>query len=318
MSAENHKSGSKRALAARLKRLARATLGTTHGRLVVVTLVALVAVAYAARVIWRDVGPNVLAGDDYQLTAERIDVTPPPAWIRSDVKAEVVRDASLDRALSILAPDLTERVAAAFKLHPWVEKVTRVSKHYPARVRVEVVYRRPVAMVEFDTDGARLLPVDAHGVALPGRDFSPVEAATYPRITQIGTVPLGPSGTPWGDERVEGAAKIGAALREAWETLQLDRIVPVAQGVNDDGHDRPVYELVTRGLSSGPTRIIWGHAPGQTVTGEMSAAEKVTRLTEYADRHGSLDEPDDGHELDLRDRGNIVRRRQAARRDPSP
>ena len=62
-----------------------------------------------------------------------------PAWIHTDVKAEVIRNASLDAALSVLDDNLTVNIAQAFALHPWVAKVTRVSKHHPARVKVEVV-----------------------------------------------------------------------------------------------------------------------------------------------------------------------------------
>ena len=38
----------------------------------------------------------------YQLTADNIHITPPPPWIRSDIKAEVLRDAGLVGTLSVL------------------------------------------------------------------------------------------------------------------------------------------------------------------------------------------------------------------------
>src|SRR4029079_16323895 len=102
-----------------------------------------------------------------------------PAWIRTDIKNEVLREASFTGPLSLLDGELTIRVASAFATHPWIASVQRVSKHFPSGLDVEVAYRRPVAMVEV-TDGA--LPVDAEGVVLPTTDFKPGEADRYPRI----------------------------------------------------------------------------------------------------------------------------------------
>ena len=47
------------------------------------------------------------------------------------------------------------------------------------------------------------------------------------------------------------------------------------------------YELVTRK----GTRIVWGNPPEKERQAEASAADKVQRLVEYAQRHGSLDGP---------------------------
>jgi hypothetical protein len=303
------------ALLRRTRRVAVLVLGTRRGRTGLLTCLVALAFALVPYLLWREIGEDVLSGDDYQLRADRILVTPEPDWIRSDVRAAVLRDGSLDEPLSIVDDDLTERIAAAFSQHAWVQSV-RVTKHYPARVVVDVVYRRPVAMVEVQTDGNSLLPVDVYGVVLPGEDFSPLEAAAYPRVAGIQTVPLSTVGTAWGDGAVEGAARIAAAIGAQWRTLRLDRIVPVPAVRREDGHDRNVFHLHT-GAGTGTsraTRIVWGHAPGEEVPGEMTAQEKIGRLAEYVREYGSLDEPEDGHELDLRDRGNIVRHERAALR----
>src|ERR1043166_7674108 len=49
----------------------------------------------------------------YQVTLDKIVLTPQPEWITTDVKAEALRDASLDPPLSPLDPQLAERVHAA-------------------------------------------------------------------------------------------------------------------------------------------------------------------------------------------------------------
>ena len=177
------------------------------------------AVIVAGRLVWMRVREHVAIRDDYRLTAADISITPPPPWIRADVKTQVIRDAGLtDAPLSILDDALVERLYRAFALHPWVAKVERVSKSHPAHVDVQLVYRRPVAMVQVP---GGWYPVDVEGVLLPSDDFSPAEARAYPRLSGVESRPLGPTGTKWGDPVVAGGARIAAALEAAWSELEL-------------------------------------------------------------------------------------------------
>ncbi len=242
--------------------------------------------------LWKGVRDHVLSSKQYWLTPDRVEVSPLPPWIHTDIRTEVFRDAGLDRPLSIMDDNLVSRLADAFSLHPWVARVRRVSKHHPAEVRVVLDYRRPVCMIQIS---GGLLPVDAEGVVLPSGDFSPVEASRYPRLVGTETVPLGPVGTRWGDPRVVGAARIADAFGADWQTLGLDRIV--ARGPMGPGQsDRHLYEILTRG----GTRILWGAAPGDATIDEGSAAEKVAWLKQYAREQGTLDEPNPREPIDLR------------------
>lgn len=230
---------------------------------------------------WEQVRSRVLAGDDYLVEPDDVEISPLPPWIHANLRNEVLRDASLDPPLSIMDANLAERVATAFSFHPWVQEVSRVTLHHPARITVELVYRMPVLMVEVE---GGLLPVDSRGVLLPSNDFSPVEAARYPRMEGIHSVPLGPVGSSWGDERVSGAAEIAAVLRTCWHPWKLDRIVPYE--IARQGQQREfTYQLYTvQG-----TRILWGPAPSSNMAGEMPAAEKVALLKEYFNQRGSFD-----------------------------
>jgi hypothetical protein len=321
----------------RIVKTLRFLLIRREGRLTLVGLALLGLLSAGPYGVWQMVGDRVLAGPDYRLTPDNIEIDPPlesVAWIRRDVKAEALRDASLDRPLSILEDDLGRRIAQAFSLHPWIERVESVTKQYPAHVRVKLVVRRPMAVVEAAADGGLTRwPVDVEGFVLPHEDFSPLEMQRYPQIAGISTAPLGPVGTRWGDARVVGGARIAAAFGDGWKKLNLARIVarqPTHSGrgsssanssepssTNDaaDESDEPYFELMTK-LG---TRIHWGRAPGSPIPGEMSAEEKIARLLEYADRNNSLDEPNDGHELDLRERGKLLPvRRARATNGPSP
>src|SRR3989304_1315470 len=60
------------------------------------------AVGLGGHLAWRHYLPTVARHPQFQITAERVHITPPPPWIRADVKAEVLRDASLVGTLSVL------------------------------------------------------------------------------------------------------------------------------------------------------------------------------------------------------------------------
>lgn len=251
------------------------------GRPVVILLVIAGLLGGAWYLGWRHVRDRVLKSEPYWLRLEDVEITPLPDWIHTDIRIQVFRDASLDRPLSINDDDLVQRIRDGFALHPWVAKVERVQKFHPARVKVDLVYRRPVCMVE---SSGELIPVDEEGVVLPREDFSSVEASRYPRLVGIESAPLGPVGTRWGDDRVLGGAEIAAALSATWEKWGLGCIVP-AQSPGASSHETVPFDLLTRDR----TRIVWGRAPGGDASGQASAKEKVERLERYFAEHGTLD-----------------------------
>jgi len=253
--------------------------------------------------VWGQVGSRVLSSSEYQIDPSKIAITPPPAWIHSDIKAEVLRDASFEGPLSILDRELTARMATAFAAHPWVAHVERVSKAFPSGLEVVLRYRQPVAMVEVQ-DGA--LPVDVEGVVLPTGDFSPAEAEHYPRIGEIKTTPAGPVGTKWGDASVAGAAQIAAVLGEDWKTLGLFRIVPA--GRKTGGRNGVEYSFAL--YTQAGTRVEWGRAPSTDLPGEVPARDKIAKLKKYAADNGSLDGPDGPQQLVLLENGDVSSQRR--------
>ena len=279
-----------RRFSARVKKL----LKYVRGRGILVAVVGLAGLIILGLIggwylVWNEVGDYVLSSESYLVTSQRVEIiTAAPEWIDTDIRAEVFRNASLDRPLSIMDDDLTQRIANAFSLHPWVAKVCRVTKHHPAQVQVELVYRRPVCMVEVP-GGA--FPVDVRGVLLPVDDFSPSEAGRYPRLVGVDTVPVGTVGECWGDVRVVGGAEIAAALGEVWEEFRLAAIIPSAPSADD-----LIYMLRTRGGS----QIRWGPAPSSAPPGELSPADKVARLQGYFANYGTLEGHDASQVLDIR------------------
>jgi len=247
-------------------------------------------------VCWNRWGGVATGGAEYRLQASAIELTPQPAWIRSDVKEEVVVQGSLAN-MPVLDQQLTVNVARAFELHSWVERVERVRKRPGPHVEVQLVYRCPVAMVEVLVDKQPgLMPVDRFGVVLPPGDFSPEQARDYLRVVVDYHQPIGQLGTSWGDERVAGGAAIASLLQEVdWQKCGLYRVVAVSQQ-DDSTRSEFRYDLLTRSQQ----RIHWGKAPGEELKGEASAADKVARLVEYVRQHGGLNGNQESQAIDLR------------------
>jgi hypothetical protein len=246
--------------------------------------------------LWHRVEEDVLLRPEYALAAHQIQITPQPAWIRADIKAEALRGDSLHAPLSIIDERLNERLAKMFMLHPWVARVEQVTKHYPSHVTVDLVYRRPAAMVEVP---GGLFPVDDQAVLLPSDDFSAADARQYPRLAGIGSQPLGPVGTAWGDPSVLDGVKIALALAQVWRDLRLHSIrrSTINTGVRSGAQTH--FELVTEN----GTVIPWGRAPSIESPAEIPVAEKLARLKKYAADYGGLDESARRNDLDLRVRG---------------
>ncbi len=272
-----------------------------HGRTRLLAAAVLVALACGLMVVvWQQVRDHVLSGGEYHLDPQAIAVTPAPAWVRSDIRAEVIREAGLKGPLSLLDEELTLRIATAFAAHPWVAHVERVSKRYPSGLDVILEYRKPVAMVEVQNDSA--LPVDAQGVVLPTADFLPGEPQRYPRIGEIHTTPSGPVGTRWGDPCVTGAAKIAAVLAGDWQSLGLYRIVPAGKKLARGGNEIHFAVLTRTG-----TKVVWGRAPSPEISGDLPADEKLASLKHYAAEHnGSLDGAKGAQELFFRENGELA------------
>jgi hypothetical protein len=260
------------------------------GRAISIPIMLFALVCLGGYVLWHRLEGTITSAPEYRVTRESFVLLNLPPWIHSDIAGEVLHQMDLDGAVSLLDDDLTARITKAFELHPWVARVLRVEKRYPAQVIVHAEYRRPVCMVEVPADAADeepaapsastttgalgLYPVDISGVLLPTADFSRAEAARYPRLSGIESLPIGPVGTNWGDPRVTGGAEIAAVLASDWENLRLERIIPSRQPQSGGSSDDFSYELVARDGS----RVIWGQRPGSRLAGEVSPAEKLERL----------------------------------------
>jgi len=244
--------------------------------------------------------PDLSGRPEYQVGPEQVTITSPPRWIPPDLTKQVFERAGLDEKECLQDPTLSERIAAAFHTHPWIEKVISVRKSFPARIVVDVVYREPVAMVR-GVDGH--YPVDRHGVLLPARDFSDSDVERFPVIEGVASVPMGKLGESWGDPVVNGAAELASVLtrpaadgKTRWQSFGLASIlVPRRVALTGDA-DELQYELRTAGGS----QILWGRGPDSKHPGELSVAQKLQRLADFRDNYHGFDDQHGPYQIDIR------------------
>ncbi len=261
--------------------------------LAVLSVVALLTLGGTA--IWQRFGPLVAGRERYLLPADGITISDPPEWIVGDVRRQVIESAGLAGRLTVLDPDFLTKIESAFKLHPWIESVTRVEKKYPPAVFVEVVYRRPVAVIEVPHgESKQLLPVDSQCVQLPAVDVPEIRLSYLPRITGVVGQPT--AGQKWDDPRVPGAVDLAVQLADDWESLNLKDIIPSAWPKVQDDRQFFLYDFVTRG----GTRIVWGAPPRDGVPGEAEFAVKLARLKQCVAQYATRDWTDWPAVIDIR------------------
>jgi hypothetical protein len=161
-------------------------------------------------------------------------------------------------------------------------------------------------------DRPGLLPVDTSGVLLPPGDFSAEQARDYLRISLPDAAPAGPVGTPWGDPRVAGAARIAAVLLEHWKQLGLYRVAVEAGEPAQPATAETVFVLKTRRGA----QVVWGAAPkADSGTDVKAALAKVERLVAYVEKHGPLDGLNSDAHIDLT-QDAVAGARTASRPEP--
>lgn len=255
--------------------------------------------------------PDLNRRSEYLLATEDIVITSPEKWVPKDLLQQVIEQSGLPKTVSILDKDLNAKLAEAFGRHPWVEHVIEIRKTKPALIEVELIYRKPVVMVEVP-DG--MYPVTAAGFLLPPKDFSGRDVKFFPVVRNALSRPQGPAGTPWGDVAIAGAARLASVLEHHWREFDLIAIQIPPSAEENPTLDDLIYYLTT----SGGSRIIWGRVPGSNYPGELSTEQKIGKLKKYLSDFGRFENPSGPYEIDIRHWQDTSRRPLSSNRNPIP
>ncbi|MBM3996824.1 MAG: hypothetical protein FJ303_22120 [Planctomycetes bacterium] len=157
---------------------------------------------FLAGVIWAGRwGLDQLRGNPrYDITFGEIECETPVGMTKQDFLEEVQFVAHLPEKLNVLDEGLTKKLRDGFAKHRWVAQVDAVDVTPPKHVAVKLRFRVPVLAVKVG-DGLRA--VDSNGVLLhtdaPTQGLPVFEGAAKP--------PPARAGVPWGDPKVEAAAR---------------------------------------------------------------------------------------------------------------
>ncbi|QDT06780.1 Cell division protein FtsQ [Rubripirellula lacrimiformis] len=226
-------------------------------------------------VTWHRWGSEHVAQNYYGIDVAQIHITQPPSYVRSDIIQSVYRDTAMD-GLSLMDKQATAKIASAFSMHPWVQSVTSVRKLPGGVVDVRMDYRRPVAMVQvFRTvDGIRdkfFFPIDGHAVLLPTGEFTRSETLEFVHIDVPGADSTNAEGMPFGDPRVEAAARLAEVLLPVYREVGIRKITVV-------GDPRQIQVPQLEVTTDNDTRHHWGSPPGLEIPGERTAEMKLRAL----------------------------------------
>ncbi len=226
-------------------------------------------------IAWHRWGSVHVAQNFYGVDPTKILISDPPEHVRTNIVKSVYRDRAME-GLSLMDTQAAAKIASAFSMHPWVREVVSVRKLPDGVVDVRMEYRRPVAMVQvFRTVGGVrdkfFFPIDGNGVLLPTGEFTRTETMKFVHIDVPGADSTNAEGMPFGDARIEAAARLAELLAPIHEAAGIRSIT-----VTGDSRQLqvPQLELTTQN----DTRHFWGSPPGMELPGEPTAEMKLLTL----------------------------------------
>lgn len=246
---------------------------------------------------------NLRSSPRFQVDPARIELAAEPTWARPELAARIKSeiDASLRANVARMQPsdafdnDLPELLATELAASPWVHRVVRIERRFPADAEghshfvTQLEVRRPAVLVEqagtlIAVDGqARVLPL-----TVPSAQLAEFQANLVLPLRVIkGVTGKAPSaGNPWVNEQINAALSMETILRKS----EIDRTLPIATvelvGVPEKADSRGrVHYADDGGVMLWPdqnlypgARLIWGRPPVHASTLEPSPNDKFERL----------------------------------------
>lgn len=184
-----------------------------------------------------------------------------PLWISKN-DYELIANAALPvvskESISVFEPNLSRRIAEAYQRNPWVERVREVRLRYPARMEVDLEFRKPFVRI----DNGEVL--DRQGYAL-NISADNLLLRKLPLVTGVAqkTVAVGKHSV---EKPVLDALDLIAVVRDAMNNSNL-RVASVDQ-------KEGMWRIQTL---RGPV-VLWGAFSDDPPVDEPKTAEKVALL----------------------------------------
>jgi len=213
----------------------------------------------------------------FQTTFDRIECNAGPRWIQPQRFLSEVRGlAQAPKRFSVLDEDVRRQIHSGLKRHVWVQSVESIEPIYPNRLKVELKYRYPVALIH--VPGAWMI-VDGHGVRLPLRDIPPDALGTCMKIEGIRTPPPEKAGARWDGPAVLAAVRLAEYLAPIASRTRLSHI-----NMDNFGGRRDAREAEIVLVTIHNTKIAWGRPMDTDKPGELPPGEKYQRLLRVAEK----------------------------------
>lgn len=226
-----------------------------------------------------------------------------PGWVPSEWIAEARVRIGRHGVFSVFDDAKVKQMRDDLESLPWVKEAREIERGLPRTLRLALVPREPVAIIE---TRAALVLVDSEGVVLPPAVFPADRVAILPRIIKSpGEFSVPEAGRPWTDEGVLNGVSMALLLPKLY-FQDLSVIAPGFRIVNIDVSNvegevnrRETEILLTTGTGA---RIKWGRAPRSAKFGEVPTDVKFKNLAnilmEYPNLNGvavvnlRFDQPD--------------------------
>ncbi len=196
-----------------------------------------------------------------------------PKWATPELADELRRVKGLKKRYSIFEFGLTHKIAKAYEQCPWVYKVLRIRREFPNTIRMELMLRKPAAVVEF---GRTLYLVDEDAVCLPRKFYVwPHPSFDVPRVLRAGLRVLPQAGQVWDDPGVKAGVRLAKFLASR-KMLHKFKITTIDASNVGRPNGRRDSELVL--ITEQHTRILWGSPARSHVPGELTDEQKLVNL----------------------------------------
>ncbi|HLX60648.1 MAG TPA: hypothetical protein VKX17_05145 [Planctomycetota bacterium] len=190
---------------------------------------------------------------------------PRPAWMpKDDYRQLAFEGAGVGKNNSVMTPGLSRKLAATYERNSWVERVREVRLRYPARMELELDFRKPCAKLE------RFAVLDRAGFVLNLSAENPI-LRELPTITGV-TVKATPVGRALSEKAALSALDLLSVVRDTLAKSPGNlRVVSAEQSEG-------MWKLTTQcGSERGPL-ILWGTFSDDPPIDEPRTQEKLESL----------------------------------------